>query len=95
MLLCRWPGDVFPDMRIVPKCRVNGTLKPFKVTQHGLSVMASSSSSLLEAVSGSQLDRIPEIIHPRIRRSRSALLEDVKKGSPQFWVRACHRITEP
>lgn len=42
-VLVAWGSDDFPDMRTVPKCRVNGILKPFKVTKHDLSILDASS----------------------------------------------------
>ena len=70
---------------IVPKSRVSGILKTFKVTKHDLSIIASSPPSLLEAVASSQLAKLVEIVHPRYQsweRQVSPALEAVKKGSP-------------
>lgn len=70
----------------VPKNRVSGILKSFKVTQHDLSIMASSPPSLWEAVASSQLVTRGEIVHPRSQSWEKQVcpaLEAVKKGSPQ------------
>lgn len=73
---------------IVPESRVYGIPKTFKVTEHDLSIIASSPPCLLEADASSQLAKHGEIVHPRLQsweRQVSLALEAVKKGSPQLF----------